>query len=48
VGKTTVALGLAAALARAGAAVLAVDLDPQASTTRLLGIDVDERHTIAT
>jgi len=48
VGKTTVALGLAAALARAGAAVLVVDLDPQASATRLLGIDVDERHTIAT
>jgi chromosome partitioning protein len=47
VGKTTVTLGLAAALAGDGAAVLLVDLDPQASATRVLGIDVDERHTVA-
>ena len=47
VGKTTVTLGLAAALAGAGASVLLVDLDPQASATRVLGVDVDERPTIA-
>src|SRR6188472_4432290 len=47
VGKTTVTLGLAAALACAGAAVLLVDLDPQASATRVLGVDVDERATVA-
>jgi chromosome partitioning protein len=47
VGKTTVSLGLAAALAGDGASVLFVDLDPQASATRVLGVDVDQRHTIA-
>lgn len=47
VGKTTVTLGVAAALARAGARVLLVDLDPQASATRVLGIDVEERCTMA-
>lgn len=47
VGKTTVTLGVAAALARADARVLLVDLDPQASATRVLGIDVEERCTMA-
>jgi chromosome partitioning protein len=47
VGKTTITLGVAAALARAGARVLLVDLDPQASATRVLGIDVEERCTMA-
>jgi hypothetical protein len=47
VGKTTVTLGLAAALARAGASVLLVDLDPQGSATRVLGVDVDEHPTVA-
>ena len=41
VGKTTVTLGLASALARAGKRVLVVDLDPQASATWVLGVDPD-------
>ena len=41
VGKTTVTLGLASALGRAGRRVLVVDLDPQASATWVLGIDPD-------
>ena len=47
VGKTTVALGVAAALARGGARVLLIDLDPQASATKVLGVDVAERCTMA-
>jgi chromosome partitioning protein len=39
VGKTTVTLGLAAALAEAGRRVLVIDLDPQASVTKVLGVD---------
>ncbi|SRR5581483_9429769 len=39
VGKTTVTLGLAAALAETGRRVLVVDLDPQASVTKVLGVD---------
>ncbi len=38
VGKTTVALGLAAAAAEAGRRVLVVDLDPQANATTGLGV----------
>ena len=38
VGKTTVALGLAAAASHRGARVLVVDLDPQANATSGLGI----------
>jgi cellulose biosynthesis protein BcsQ len=39
VGKTTVTLGLAAAAASSGRDVLVVDLDPQASSTWVLGLD---------
>ncbi|MGI9097023.1 MAG: ParA family protein [Solirubrobacteraceae bacterium] len=43
VGKTTVALGIAAELAARAARVLLIDLDPPASATKVLGIDVDAR-----
>ncbi|HSB84733.1 MAG TPA: ParA family protein, partial [Ilumatobacteraceae bacterium] len=39
VGKTTVTLGLASAAAHAGHRVLVVDLDPQGSSTWVLGHD---------
>ena len=39
VGKTTVTLGLASAAASANRRVLVVDLDPQAASTWVLGID---------
>jgi chromosome partitioning protein len=39
VGKTTVTLGLASAAAQAGHRVLVVDLDPQGSSTWVLGAD---------
>ena len=41
VGKTTTALNLAAAMSELGAAVLAVDLDPQGCLTFSLGYDPD-------
>src|SRR5215203_4845928 len=47
VGKTTIALGISAALARRGAHVLLIDLDPQASATKVLGIDAGVRCTMA-
>jgi chromosome partitioning protein len=42
VGKTTTTLGLASAAREAGRRVLVVDLDPQASSTWILGVDPDE------
>lgn len=42
VGKTTTTLGLASAALAAGRRVLVVDLDPQASSTWILGIDPTE------
>lgn len=48
VGKTTVTLGLAAAADAAGRRVLVIDLDPQASSSWVLGIDPAENDTTAT
>ena len=45
VGKTTVTLGLASAAAANGQRVLVVDLDPQASSTWVLGVDPAEVET---
>jgi chromosome partitioning protein len=47
VGKTTVTLGIAAELAGRGSRVLLIDLDAQASATKVLGIDVDGRTSMA-
>src|SRR5512145_1485248 len=45
VGKTTVALGLAASAGRRGLDTVVVDLDPQANATTGLGI-WDPEHTV--
>lgn len=47
VGKTTVTLGLAGELARRKVRTVLVDLDPQASATKVVGIDVEDRPTVA-
>jgi cellulose biosynthesis protein BcsQ len=44
VGKTTVALGLAAAAQRSGDPVLLVDLDPQGSAGWAMGVEADDDH----
>ncbi|MCP4435439.1 MAG: ParA family protein [Actinomycetia bacterium] len=44
VGKTTVAVGLAAAAQRAGDPVLLVDLDPQGSAGWALGVEASNEH----
>jgi chromosome partitioning protein len=46
-GKTTTAMALSAALARAGERVLLVDLDPQGHSTIGLGLDVDDEDVRA-
>jgi len=46
VGKTTTAVNLAAALAKADCDTLLVDLDPQCNATSGLGITPTERHTL--
>jgi len=46
VGKTTVTLGLAAELARRGVRVGVVDLDPRATATTWLGVEVPEGEHI--
>lgn len=45
-GKTTTALHLAVALADRGFLTLAVDVDPQGTLTRQLGVDTHERPTV--
>lgn len=47
VGKTTTTLFLGAALAEAGQQVLLVDNDPQASLTRVLGVEAEAGRTTA-
>jgi len=47
VGKTTVTLGIAAELAARGRRVLLIDLDAQASATKVVGIDLDGGPSMA-
>lgn len=47
VGKTTLTVVLADALAAAGAKVVVADLGPQSNATRILGVDTAELPTLA-
>lgn len=47
VGKTMVTLGIASALARRRARTLLIDLDPQASATKVLGVETAESCSVA-
>jgi chromosome partitioning protein len=47
VGKTTLTLALASELARGGASVVVIDLDPQASATKVVGVEIHDRPTVA-
>lgn len=47
VGKSTIAVHVAAALATQGARTLLVDLDPQSHATAALAVDIDPEHTVA-
>jgi chromosome partitioning protein len=47
VGKTTVTTGFATEVTARGARCLAVDLDPQASLTKVVGVDVAGRASVA-
>jgi chromosome partitioning protein len=47
VGKTTLAVNLAAGLADAGQRVLLIDADPQAGTSRHLNVQTSEHSTLA-
>lgn len=46
VGKTTTAVNLAAAIAKAGHRTLLIDMDPQCNATGALGCEVAQRHPL--